>query len=383
MKHGSIWHRYSDMNAMRDIINTGCLSSTPARDGFYMPAEFSAHRGCWMLWPERSDNWRSGAQPAQRAFAQVAAAIASSEPVTVGVSADQFVNARAQLPMQVRVVEMSHNDAWMRDVGPTCVVSNKGEVRGVDWQFNAWGGLQGGLYFPWDQDDLVARKVLEIERLQRYRAPFVLEGGAIHADGQGTAIVTEECLLNPNRNPHLDRQQIELLLKEYLNVSRVIWLGEGVYHDETSGHIDNLCCFVKPGELALTWTDNRRDPQYRRSSDALRRLQEVRDARGRKLKVHLLPQPGPLYLTEEEAAGVNCSESAKLRTSGDRLAASYVNFYIGNTVIVAPLLDARHDRVVIAKLRRLFPRRKVIGVPAREIVLGGGGIHCITQQVPA
>lgn len=359
------------------------LNSTPAADGFYMPAEFAAHRGCWMLWPERSDTWRAGARPAQHAFVQVAKAIADSEPLTIGVSADQFINARAQLPSRVRVVELSHNDAWMRDVGPTCVVNGKGEVRGADWQFNAWGGLQGGLYFPWDQDDLVARKVLEVEQLRRYRAPFVLEGGAIHVDGQGTALVTEECLLNPNRNPQLDVRQIESLLQQYLGVSRVIWLGEGVYNDETSGHIDNLCCFVKAGEVALTWTDNRRDPQYRRSRDALQRLQQARDARGRKLKVHLLPQPGPLYLTETEAAGVDYSESAKPRKAGERVAASYVNFYIGNSVVVVPLLDARHDRSVIAKLRRLFPKRKVIGVPAREIVLGGGGIHCITQQIPA
>lgn len=356
--------------------------TTPAQDGFHMPAEFAPHRGCWMLWPERGDTWRLGAKPAQQAFVAVATAIAQSEPVSVGVSQTQYENARIQLPEHVRVVEMSHNDAWMRDMGPSCVVNKTGDVRGVDWMFNAWGGLQGGLYFPWDQDDLVARKVLEIERLARYRAPLVLEGGAIHVDGQGTALVTEECLLNPNRNPQLDIGQIELLLHEYLNVSTVIWLGEGVYNDETDGHIDNLCCFVRPGEVALTWTDNKRDPQYARSHDALKRLSAIRDARGRRLKVHLLPQPGPLYLTEAEAAGLDTSGNAKPRPAGERLAASYVNFYIGNTVVVVPLLDPKHDRVVLTRLRRLFPKRKVIGVPAREIVLGGGGIHCITQQIP-
>ncbi len=361
---------------------TDTLQSTPAADGYYMPAEFSPHCGCWMLWPERTDTWHAGAKPAQQAFCAVATAIASGESVSVGVSANQFIHARAQLPASIRVVEMSHNDAWMRDVGPTCVVNAQGEVRGVDWQFNAWGGITNGLYFPWDQDDLVARKVLEIERLDRYRAPFVLEGGAIHVDGQGTALVTEECLLNPNRNPELDVGQIELLLAEYLGVTTIIWLGQGVYNDETSGHVDNLCCFIRPGEVVLTWTDNRRDPQYKRSHDALKRLQQVRDARSRKLKIHLLPHPGPLYMTELEAAGLDSNDSTKLRVAGDRLAASYVNFYIGNSVVVAPLLDAKHDRAVLSKLRRLFPKRKVIGVPAREIVLGGGGIHCITQQIP-
>lgn len=347
-----------------------------------MPAEFAPHRGCWLLWPERGDTWRHGGKPAQQAFVQVASVIAASEPVTVGVSQTQYGHARALLPESVRVVELSHNDAWMRDMGPTCVVNSQGEVRGVDWHFNAWGGLQGGLYFPWDQDDLVARKVLEMEGLPRYRAPLVLEGGAIHVDGQGTALVTEECLLNPNRNPDLEVGDIELLLHEYLGVSTVVWLKQGVFNDETDGHVDNLCCFVKPGEVALTWTDNKRDPQYARSADALRRLQASRDARGRKLKVHLLPQPGPLFMTEAEAAGLQPMEGAKLRSTDDRLAVSYVNFYIGNSVVVAPLLDQRYDRAVLAKLRRLFPKRKVVGIPAREIVLGGGGIHCITQQIP-
>ena len=136
---------------------TRTLDTTPAQDGFSMPAEYAPHAGCWMLWPERPDNWRLGAQPAQRAFAEVACAIARFEPVTMGVSAASFEYARQQLPPQIRVVEMSHDDSWMRDVGPTFVTSKRGVRRGVDWRFNAWGGLAGGLYFPWDQDDLVAR----------------------------------------------------------------------------------------------------------------------------------------------------------------------------------------------------------------------------------
>jgi len=153
------------------------LASTPAADGFRMPAEFEPHRRCWMLWPERPDNWRDAARPAQLAFAQVAAAIARFEPVILGASTAHYATARALLPQGVRVVEMAHDDCWMRDVGPTCVVNARGRVRGVDWRFNAWGGLDGGLYFPWDQDDLVARKVLEVERLGRYRAPLIKQMG--------------------------------------------------------------------------------------------------------------------------------------------------------------------------------------------------------------
>jgi agmatine deiminase len=161
-----------------------------------MPGEFEPHVGCWMLWPERSDNWRGGARPAQGAFAAVAAAIAAAEPVTVCVSRAQYPAARAALPPTVRLVEMSSNDSWIRDCGPTFLVGPGGEVRGVDWSFNAWGGPSEGLYAQWDQDDLVGEKVLEIEREARYAPSLVLEGGSIEVDGEGTLITTEQCLLN-------------------------------------------------------------------------------------------------------------------------------------------------------------------------------------------
>jgi agmatine deiminase len=359
------------------------LTTTPAADGFRMPGEFEPHSGTWLLWPERPSNWRRGAKPAQEAFAAVATAIATGEPVTVGVSRAQFVHARTMLPDAIRVVEMSSDDAWMRDVGPTFVVNDAGGVRGVDWAFNAWGGVTDGLYFPWDQDELVARKVLEIEGRERYRAPFVLEGGSIHVDGEGTLLATEECLLNPNRNPHLDAGQLEILLHEYLGISSVIWLSKGVVDDETDGHVDNLCCFARPGEVVLTWTDDKRDPQYRVSKDAYERLMDARDAKGRRLKIHKLQQPGPLYRTREESREIDAVGDGSARRAGERLAGSYVNFYIANSTIVMPLLDARRDRNAMRTLSRIFPERRVIGVQAREILLGGGNIHCITQQVPA
>jgi agmatine deiminase len=256
-------------------------------------------------------------------------------------------------------------------------------VRGVDWQFNAWGGLDGGLYFPWDKDDAVAQKVLEIEGRDRYRAPFVLEGGAIHVDGQGTLITTEECLLNRNRNPGLTREEIEQRLRRYLGVEVIVWLGKGTYMDETDGHVDNLCAYVKPAEVVLNWTDDRSDPQYESSRDAYERLMEARDARGRRFKVHKLLQPGPLYMTPEEAAGVDVAEGTRPRQAGDWLAGSYVNFYLGTRRIVVPLLDERRDGKTLRKLKELFPGREIVGVPGREILLGGGNVHCITQQVPA
>lgn len=361
---------------------TRTLKSEPRRDGYRMPGEFEPHDGCWMLWPERPDNWRLGAKPAQQAFVAVAAAIAGSERVTVGVSAGQFANARRLLPHAVRVVEISSNDSWMRDVGPTFVVNGRGGVRGIDWAFNAWGGLDGGLYFPWDSDDAVAQKVLEIEGRDRYRVPFVLEGGSIHVDGQGTLITTEECLLNPNRNPQLSRADIEDRLRRHLNVEVIVWLGRGVHGDETDGHVDNLCAFVRPGEVVLTWTDDKRDPQYEISRDAWQRLKAARDARGRQFKVHKLIQPGPLRMTQQEADGVDAADGTQPRQAGSRMAGSYVNFYIGTRHVVMPLLDAKRDGAAARKLKALFPGREVVGVPGREILLGGGNIHCITQQVP-
>lgn len=359
------------------------IASTPAADGYRMPGEFEAHAGCWMAWPERLDNWRAGARPAQQAYAAVAEAIDLAEPVTMAASAAQFERCRAALPASIRVVEISTDDAWIRDTGPTFVVDGRGGRRGVDWRFNAWGGRAGGLYSPWDRDEAVARKVLEIERTDRYAAPLILEGGSIHVDGEGTVIATEECLLNPNRNPDRSRRQIEQDLFDFLGAEKTIWLGRGVYDDETDGHVDNLACFVAPGVVLLTWAAEQSDPQHAISRDALARLQSARDARGRPLEVIRIPSPGPLTVDRAEAAQVQAKPGSRPRRGGDRMAASYVNFYLANTRIVYPLLDARRDDAAGEVLERCFPDREIVGVPTREILLGGGNIHCVTQQLPA
>ncbi len=228
------------------------IESTPAADGFRMPAEFEPHDGCWMVWPRRPDNWRLGAGPAQEAFAAVAAAISAAEPVTVAVSEPQLERAHEVLPSAVEIVAIESDDAWARDTGPTFVVDGGGGRRGVDWRFNAWGGI----YSPWDHDERLAARVLEVEGADRYRAPLVLEGGSIHVDGEGTVLTTEECLLNPNRNPELSREEIERALLEYLGAEKVVWLGRGVYEDETDGHVDNLACFARPGLVLLTWSED-------------------------------------------------------------------------------------------------------------------------------
>jgi agmatine deiminase len=357
---------------------TATLDSTPAADGYRMPAEWEPHEGCWMAWPHRHDNWREAAEPAQRAFAAVAGAIAQSELVTVAAGRAQIERARELLPAPVRLVEVPTDDAWMRDIGPTFVVDGAGGRRGVDWRFNAWGGL----YEHWDHDEAAAERVLEIERAERYRAPLVLEGGSIHVDGQGTVLSTEQCLLNPNRNPDLDRAEIERLLCTYLGARKVIWLGEGLPHDETDGHIDNLACFVAPGVVLLTDTDDRDDQLYEVCADARRRLESATDARGRSLEVIPIHAPAAIAIEAQEAAGISAVAGTHPRRAGDRMAASYVNFYPANDRVVFPLLDPERDEHAAAVLRKCFPGRDVLGVGGREILLGGGNIHCITQQVP-
>lgn len=359
------------------------LASTPKKDGFRMPGEFEKHQGTYIIWPQRPDNWRLGGKPAQKVFTEVANSIAKYEPVTVLVNYEQYSNARNMLDDSVRVLEVSNDDSWVRDCGATFVTNGK-ELRGVDWVFNAWGGLVDGLYFPWDKDDAVAQKMCEIERKDSYRLEdFVLEGGSIHVDGEGTLVVTEECLLSEGRNSHLTKEEIEDVLKEYLNLEKIIWLKQGIYLDETNGHVDNIFQYVKPGEVVLAWTEDKDDPQYEICQDAYEVLSNATDAKGRKLKIHKLLLPKPILITQEESEGVDAVDGTLPREEGDRLAASYANFYIANGAVFVPQFHDGNDEKAIATLKECFPDRDIVGIYAREILLGGGNIHCITQQVPA
>lgn len=357
--------------------------STPAGDGFRMPGEFERHQGCIMIFPERSDSWQYGGYAARKAFVQVAESIARSEKVTVCASASQYDNARALLPDSVRVVEMSSNDAWVRDYGPTFVKNDQGELRGIDWGFNAWGGLYDGLYFPWDKDDQMARKLCDLLDKDVYdKRDFILEGGAVHVDGEGTCMVTESCLLSKGRNPDMTRQETEEVLKKYLNVSKILWLPCGIYNDETNGHVDNICAFVKPGEVVLAWTDDKSDAQYGMSMACAEYLEKTADAKGRKIRVHKLPLPRPVTVTAQECQGLDACRGEPARTPGERLAASYVNFYIANESIVMPGFGDPADEGAREILQGLFPDREVIQIYSRDILIGGGNIHCITQQIP-
>ncbi len=355
---------------------------TPKQDGYRMPAEYERQKQIWMCWPERTDVWRDGARPAQQAYVEVAKAIRRFEPVTMLVNARQYDHARATLPPEIRVVEMSMNDAWARDTGPVFLINDAGELRACDFEFNAWGGLTDGLFFPWDLDDRLARKICELEMIDSYRTDgFVLEGGSFHVDGEGTVLTTEMCLLSKGRNPQLTKEQIECKLRVYLNAEKVIWLKDGIDPEETNGHIDDVACFVRPGEVVCLNEENPNSPFYQASQNALHQLSQEKDAKGRSLKVHRLCCPKePIRLPQDYV--IDNTETAKKRSTSDICIASYVNFLIVNGGLIVPQYDDENDALAIKQLQEVFPDRQVVGVHTREIVYGGGNIHCITQQQP-
>lgn len=360
------------------------IDSIPKKDGFWMPGEFEKHHGCLMIWPERPGSWIYDAKAAQKVFAQIASEIGKTEQMYMLASASQYEHARAVLPEYVKVIQMESDDAWARDVGPTFLKNEKNEVRGVNWAFNAWGGNYDGLYPDWTKDDRIAKQFMEELGVDGYdAAPFVLEGGSIHSDGQGTMLVTEACLLSPGRNPGLTKEQIEEKLREYCGIRKVIWLPCGIYQDETNEHVDNVCAFTAPGEVVLAWTNDENDPQYSMSQRCLEVLEREIDAKGRKFKVRKLLIPKePVRITQEELDGFSFEEGEDEREVGERLAASYVNFYIANGSILLPQFGDDHDQLAVEVMKEAFPDRKIIAIYARDIIVGGGNIHCITQQIP-
>lgn len=363
------------------------LYSTPKKDGFRMPAEYENHYGCIMIWPERRDSWQYGGYSAKEAFCKVAKAISESEKLTILVSPQQYDTARRMLndtDDRIRLVEMSTDDSWARDVAPTFVKNKDGEIRGIDWGFNAWGGLVDGLYFPWEKDNMAARKICDLFEKDVYNMrDFIFEGGSVHSDGEGTLMVTERCLLSEGRNPKMTKEEIEEKILSCLGAEKVLWLPYGIYMDETNEHVDNICAFVKPAEVVLAFTDDKSDPQYEMSLADYEYLSNQTDARGRKIKIHKLPLPSPVYMKENECKGLDYFHDEPTRTSGERLAASYVNFYISNNAIIMPAFNDKNDLIAKNILQDIFKDKKVIQIYARDILIGGGNIHCITQQIPS
>lgn len=364
-------------------------STTPREDGFFMPAEFSEHHGCILIWPERPGSWNHGASAARKAFREVIRAVSVCEQVYVAVNARSQASARQMLAgmENVTIFDSESDDAWARDIAPTFLVNRSGSVRGVNWSFNAWGGAVDGLYTHWQRDDAFAGTFMNRFGYRGYNvAPFIMEGGAMHCDGEGTLMVTEACLLSAGRNASLTRDEIAQTLCAYLGAEKILWLPHGICNDETNEHIDNVCAFIRPGEVILAWTDDPNDPQYAYSSACLSYLESERDAHGRKLIVHKLPIPAvPICITKDDLQGFSFAAGEDVRTVGERLAASYVNFYFANGAIILPAFggqNAASDARAVRILERVCPDHRVISVDARDILTGGGNIHCITQQIP-
>ena len=377
------------------------LNMTPDKDGFFMPAEFAEHEGTLMIYPTRPGSWGKDRSGALFSFGKIYTEIMKREKLYLAVSSEYYDEAceflKALFPKtglsadefekRKEVIAIDSDDAWARDVGPTFVVDDSGDVRGINWSFNAWGGEVDGLYATWDKDDALAVKFMEHAGYDYYDAePFVLEGGSIHSDGEGTVMVTESCLLSEGRNPSLTKEEIEEKLKVYLGAEKILWLPRGIYNDETNEHVDNVCAFVAPGEVVLAWTDDKNDPQYDLSFASYEYLKGQKDAKGRDIVIRKLPIPEhTICITEKDLANYEFEGGEDFREVGERLAASYVNFYYINGAALVPMFGGENessDKRALEVLKELCPGREVIGIPARDILLGGGNIHCITQQIP-
>ncbi|MCQ2082305.1 MAG: agmatine deiminase [Lachnospiraceae bacterium] len=378
---------------------------------YHMPAEFEKHEATVMIWPWRRGSWSHEAKRAKQVFRKIIYEIAQCEDMYVLAGKDQIDDAREWLidatcinddflmtddsninelkdiRSHIHIVECENDDAWARDTGATIVVGDDSVNRyrlGRNWKFNAWGGDYNGLYANYEKDAMVAPVMCDALDIPcADETDFVLEGGSIHVDGEGTLITTMECLLSPGRNPFMKKEEIEKKLKETLGVEKIIWIPEGIFNDETDGHVDNICAFTKPGEVVLAWTDDENDPQYSRSKAAYDILINSEDARGRKINVVKLPIPAtPILITEDDLTGYEFEEGEDERELGERLAASYVNFYIANDRVLIPQFDDKNDSLAVDILEKCFPTRKMVPIYARDILTGGGNIHCITQQVP-
>lgn len=335
--------------------------STPRADGLAMPAEWAPHRRCWMAWPCREELWGDRLEAARQVTAEIAKAIATFEPVTMLARPDLTASASLGCGPGIAVLPMAQDDSWTRDTGPSFVTAPDGRLAGVAWRFNAWGEQ----WEHYAQDAAMARRVLEHLGVPRYDAPIVLEGGAIAVDGEGTCLVCEPSILDPKRNPGLDRAAIEAVLRDYLGVELVLWLPHGLVDDETRGHVDNVACFAGPGRVLAMVRDEPGDPDHDGLRANLDLLRGATDARGRRLEVVPIQAPRP-----------------RARDRGRRLTLSYVNLYIANGGVVMPGFHDPADSAALRAVQAAFPDREVVQVEASELLWGGGGIHCITQQEP-
>ncbi|MFJ7494640.1 agmatine/peptidylarginine deiminase [Streptomyces sp. NPDC097727] len=329
---------------------------------FRMPAEWSEHEGCLMAWPTRVDLWGSVLDQVKGEYAQVARAIAEFEPVTMVAPPGHGDDARTWCGDGVHVVELPLDDSWFRDSAPLFVLDRDGRRAGVDFRFNAWGGK----HHPYDADDRISRLLLDRLGVERIASGMILEGGAITVDGEGTLITTEQCLLHPNRNPDMSRAEIEAELKNRLGVTKVIWLPYGGLLDtETDGHVDGVCAFAAPGRVVVSLPDDPAHPDHARMRANRAVLEVTTDAQGRPLEI------------------IDVPHTAYADVAGGEVEVSYLNYYVANGGVVVPVAGVPEDEDALTRIASAYPGRKVVGVRAAAVAYGGGGVHCITQQIPA
>jgi len=349
-------------SAPRDDAADG---KTPRELGYRMPAEWEPHAATWLSWPHKEASWPGNFAPIPRLYAHLVRTLSRHEPVHVLAGGEELFAAVSRLVgnlPNVTVHDIPTDDAWLRDSGPTFLVGPRGAPPTlVNWGYNAWGNK----YPPYEHDDLIPTEIAAATGRKIFTPGIILEGGAIDVNGRGTLLTTEQCLLNPNRNPHLDRGATEKFLCDYLNVNKILWLAAGIVGDDTDGHIDELARFVGPRTVVVAVERNTADENYAALQDNLARLKSFTDQDGQALDVIELPMPGPLYYEDQ------------------RMPASYCNFYIANGVVLVPQFGDRADHAALDILRQLFPGREVLGLYARELAWGLGAFHCISQQEPS
>lgn len=329
---------------------------------FRMPAEWEPHEACLMAWPTRKDLWNGHFGQAKLDYAATANAIARFEPVVMATNPDQIEEVRNLCDAGVKPIEVPIDDSWARDSGPIFAYDKDGRRVGVDFKFNSWGER----FEPYEKDAAMSARVLEYLKIDRIASGMVLEGGALTVDGEGTLITTEQCLLNPNRNPDMAREEIAEELCSKLGFTKIIWLPWGhVDDDHTDGHIDGVCAYAKPGLVISQTPDNPDDPGYERMLANMEILGNSTDAAGRNIEVINLP-----YVPQFDF-------------HGEQMTLAYANVYVANGGVVVPLADHPLDEKAVDVLQEAFPDREIVGVPGRVISYGGGGPHCITQQIPA
>jgi agmatine deiminase len=334
----------------------------PSQLGLKMPAEWTNHQRTFMEWPIVEALWPEPFEEIIPDYLRIVEKISEFEPVTLIVKPEVAKQASKLLGAKVEILEIEHNDSWIRDNGPTFLRDSKNQISAVNWIFNAWGGK-----YPCKQDNLVAPSILKHYGIRGFDAPFIMEGGSIHVDGEGTLLTTEECLLNSNRNGNLNKLEIEEQLKSYLGIEKIIWLKRGLFGDDTDGHIDNTACFAAPGIIIIQTCSDKSDPDYEIANENLRTLKNSTDAKGRVFKIIEIEKPHNAYY------------------DGTLLTLSYINFYFVNGGIILPVfggINVERDKAAENTLKEIFQDRKVVTVNGLIVARGGGNVHCLTQQMP-